>query len=78
MSCPLCESQSEMEFVGEVMVHFNGLKNVDKAGVMLFPKFVICLDCGSAIFTVLANELALLAESTPKSSRNLAVIDATT
>jgi hypothetical protein len=43
-----------------MIIHFTGLKNVDKPGVWLFPKFLVCLDCGFAHFNVPATELALL------------------
>jgi hypothetical protein len=78
MSCLGCGSKREAGFSTEMMVHFTGLNNLDKPGVLLFPKFLLCLDCGFARVTVPATELALLAESTPTSSRDLDVIDATT
>jgi hypothetical protein len=53
-----------VEFSTEVMIHFTGLKNQDTPGVLLFPKFLFCLDCGFARVTIPETELALLAEST--------------
>jgi hypothetical protein len=41
-----------MEFPAEITIHFRGLKNVAKQGVHVFPKLLVCLDCGSAQFTV--------------------------
>jgi hypothetical protein len=50
-------------------MHFTRLKNVDKPGVLLFPKPVVCLDCGFLRFTIPEPELALLARGTSTSER---------
>jgi hypothetical protein len=57
-----------MEFCAEMMVHVGGIKELDNPGVMLFPKVLVCLDCGFAQFQVPRIELALLA-ATPPSER---------
>jgi hypothetical protein len=67
MSCPLCASGNQAEFRTEMIIHFTGLENVNKPGVLLFPKVLVCLDCGFLGHTVPARELALLSESTSKS-----------
>jgi hypothetical protein len=64
MACPLCASGRETEFTAEVMVHFSGLENLAKSGVFVFPRVLVCLDCGSCRFTVPEIELALLAQAT--------------
>jgi hypothetical protein len=46
MSCPLCVSDHVAEFPVEMIIHFTGLKNIDRQGVLLFPKLLVCLDCG--------------------------------
>jgi hypothetical protein len=51
MSCTLCESSNQAEFTTEMMIHFRGLKNIDKPGVLVFPKVLVCLDCGFSRFT---------------------------
>jgi hypothetical protein len=61
MSCRLCESGNEAEFDAEMIIHFSGLKNLDKPGVWVFPKLLVCLSCGSSYFTVPESELAVLA-----------------
>jgi hypothetical protein len=33
-------------------IHVPGLKNVDKPVVWVFPKIIVCLDCGTAEFAV--------------------------
>jgi len=43
-------------------IHFPGLKNIDKPVAWMFPELVVCLDCGTAEFTVPKSELPLLAK----------------
>jgi hypothetical protein len=64
MSCPACASEKQVGFSAEMMLHFTGLKNLDKPGVLLFTRFLICMDCGFARVTVPEAELALLAQAT--------------
>ena len=65
MSCLSCESSNVAEFAAEMIIHFSGLKNVDKSGVWVFPKLLVCLDCGFSQFTVSESGLTLLAQATP-------------
>ena len=41
-----------MEFPAETNMHFRGRESLDKPGVLVFPKVLVCLDCGLAQFTV--------------------------
>jgi hypothetical protein len=43
-------------------IHFPGLKNIDMPVVWVFPKVVVCLDCGTAEFSVPEAELRQLAK----------------
>jgi hypothetical protein len=65
MSCPVCRSGNQMEFSAEMIIHLGGLKNLDKSGVMLFPKILVCVSCGFSQFTVSKAEVALLAPDSP-------------
>ena len=67
MSCAFCGSGNQTEFTAEMMVHFAGLKNVDRPGVWGFPKILICLDCGLSKFRVSEEKLALLASGATNS-----------
>jgi hypothetical protein len=69
MSCPLCASGNPAGFRGEMILHFRGLKNLEKSGVLLFPNLQVCLDCGFSRFTTPEAELALLAAGTSTSER---------
>lgn len=62
MSCKSCSSNSRAQFGSEIMIHFSGLKNLDKPTVMVFPKIAVCLDCGVTEFTIPEAELRLLGE----------------
>ena len=61
MSCLLCGSTKQAEFSAEMLIHFIGLENLDKPGVWLFPKLLVCLNCGFLQSTVPAPELTSLA-----------------
>jgi hypothetical protein len=63
MSCRSCASSNQTQFGSEIFIHFSGLKNIDKPAVMVFPKIVVCLDCGVvAEFTIPGAELRRLVE----------------
>jgi hypothetical protein len=60
MPCKSCGSVNQSKFSGEMVIHFPGLKNIDKPAVFVFAEIVVCLDCDSAEFTVPEAELLLL------------------
>ena len=62
MRCASCCSEKQGEFSAEMIIHFQGLKNVDNSGIWLFPKLLVCLDCGVSRFIVPGAELASLAK----------------
>jgi hypothetical protein len=66
MPCKFCGSPHQSEFGAEMGIHFPGLKNIDKPVVWVFPKVVVCLDCGTAEFAVPEAELRLLAKGEAK------------
>jgi hypothetical protein len=61
MSCPSCASSRQAEFPAEVNIHFRGIKNLDKPGVLVFPNILVCMDCGFSRFGMQDGELARLA-----------------
>jgi hypothetical protein len=63
MFCLLCGSGNQAELTAEMIIHFSGLKNLDKPGVWVFPKVFVCLDCGYFHFTVAKRELASIAHT---------------
>jgi hypothetical protein len=71
MFCLLCGSGNQAGLTVEMVIHFSGLKNLDKPGVWVFPKFFVCLDCGYCYFTVPQRELASIAHTLEISSPTL-------
>jgi hypothetical protein len=71
MSCLSCGSNKQSEFSAEMLIHFGGLKNLDKPGVWVFPKLLVCLDCGFSPLTVPAPERASLVAGTSEKERPL-------
>jgi hypothetical protein len=37
------------------MIHFSGIRNLEP-GVLVFPKVLVCFDCGVSHFTLQADE----------------------
>jgi len=69
MSCLLCGSANQAEFTGEMMIHFSGLKHLANPGVLVFPKLLICLNCGFSRFRVSETELASLVSGNASGSQ---------
>ena len=47
-----------------MMIHFSGLRNIDNPGILVFPKVLVCMDCGFSDFRLKEAELVLLAKGT--------------
>jgi len=62
MSCKSCHSEKQREFSGEVAIHCLGLKGLDQPIVWVFPRLVVCLNCGFTEFVVPETELRRLGE----------------
>ena len=62
--CSSCRSNNQAEFGSEMIVHFSGREILDKPGVWVFSKLLVCLDCGSSYFTVPKTELASIVKGT--------------
>jgi hypothetical protein len=60
MTCRSCGSENQTKFSAEINIHFLGLKNMDKSAVLVFPKLLVCLDCGFTEFITAETELPLL------------------
>jgi len=52
MSCKSCQSENQRTFNGEIAIHFPGLKGLDKPIVWVYPKFLVCLNCGFTEFAI--------------------------
>jgi hypothetical protein len=60
VACSFCTSSNQTEFPAEVGIHFPNLKDADKGLVFVFPKVLVCLDCGYSSFMTPAPELERL------------------
>jgi hypothetical protein len=63
MSCKSCQSQNHSNLNAEIAIHFPGLEGRDKPLVWVFPKLLVCLECGFTEFVVPEAELRRLVES---------------
>ena len=61
--CRSCESTNQNMFNGEIAIHFPGLEGLDKPIVWVFPKLLVCLNCGFTEFAIPETELRQLAKS---------------
>ena len=63
MACKSCQSEYQRNLNGEIAIHFPGLQGLDKPIVWVFPKLLVCLQCGFTEFEIPGTELRQLAES---------------
>ena len=63
MSCRSCGSGNRV--CGRVSVHVLGLENVDKPAVWIFPRLLVCMECGFTELTIEENHLRLLGKGPP-------------
>ncbi len=69
MPCKKCVSEHQTEFDAEMNVHFPGPRGREKVAVLLYPKLLVCLDCGFTELTISKQELPSLARSVGKEDR---------
>ena len=61
MSCRVCSSSNQMECAAEMNIHFpDSLRNANEIGIFVYPRVLVCLDCGSSSFAIPTPELARL------------------
>ena len=63
VKCKTCGSEELRKFTGELAIHFPGLKELEKPIVWVFPRLLVCLNCGSGEFAVPETELRALSDS---------------
>jgi hypothetical protein len=52
VTCKSCGSDEQRKFTAEIAIHFPGLSGLEKPIVWVFPKLLVCLNCGTAEFSV--------------------------
>jgi hypothetical protein len=60
--CSSCGSANLSKYDAEIAVHLPYLKNSARPHIFLFPKLLICLNCGFTGFAVAETELRALAQ----------------
>jgi hypothetical protein len=68
MSCKSCQSEHQSNLAAEVAIHFPGLKGLDKPIVWVYPKLVVCMNCGFMEFAIPETELRVLRDGTDRSA----------
>jgi hypothetical protein len=63
MSCKSCKSDHQALFPSEIAIHFHGLKEVSKESVLVFPRLLVCLNCGFTEFLLTSAELCRLVDN---------------
>jgi predicted nucleic-acid-binding Zn-ribbon protein len=57
MPCKKCGSEDQTEFGAEVNLHFQGNSERDKQAILLFPKLLVCMECGFTEFVISETDL---------------------
>lgn len=55
--CKTCGSLNVVEMVAETCLHFPGLSGLNTEPIFVFPRFVLCTDCGFNQSTLSDKEL---------------------
>src|ERR1700756_3571482 len=60
MSCRACRSVNQSEFPAELNIHFPGPENFETPTVWVFPRLLVCLNCGFTEFVIRAADVRRL------------------
>jgi hypothetical protein len=60
--CRSCQTAVKSTLNAEIAIHFPGLEGLDKPLVWVFPKLLVCLNCGLTEFEIPEAELRQLVE----------------
>ncbi len=61
MACTVCLSRNQVEMNTEINIHYSGPADYGDPGIFLYPKVMVCLDCGVSQFIVGEDDLAQIA-----------------
>jgi hypothetical protein len=62
MACKACASDRLKSFNGEIAIHLPRLEGSNDPIVWVFPRVLVCLNCGVAEFAIPDAELSVLAD----------------
>jgi len=57
-----CGHNNQRQFPAEINIHFPGMEGLDKPSVWVFPRLLVCLDCGFTHFQTAETQLRQLSE----------------
>jgi hypothetical protein len=66
LPCQVCASSNLIELVAETCVHFPGLKGLKVEPIFIYPKIVVCTECGFAQSYLSDRELEKVKEGAAK------------
>jgi hypothetical protein len=61
--CKFCSSARLTKLSGEICLHFPGMEGLNKPAVFVFPKLLVCFDCGFTESTLSETELLQIREA---------------
>ena len=62
VSCKSCNSTNQSRFPAEIVIHFPGVRDLDRSQVWAFPSLLVCFDCGFTEFVIDEEERKQLTE----------------
>jgi hypothetical protein len=60
VTCKSCGSANQSNLKGELTISPTSLKNLRTSPVLLFPKLLVCMNCGNTEFIIPKGELGVL------------------
>lgn len=66
MKCKTCSFENLGQFTAEIAIHFPGWPRVSEPAVFVYPKLMVCWNCGAVEFVMSKEELNQLANGMVK------------
>lgn len=66
LTCGSCRSANTIELAAETCLHFPGLSGLNVEPIIVFPKTVICLECGAMQSNLAQSEIEQVREATAR------------
>lgn len=66
LTCGSCRSINVIELATETCLHFRGLSGLNVEPIIVFPKTVICLECGAMQSNLAQSEIEQVREATAR------------
>jgi hypothetical protein len=60
VGCKSCGAPNQNTVSAEMVIHIPGLENLDRPAVWLFPRILVCMDCGFSEFIVPEDKMHFL------------------